>query len=87
MANGLEDAIKAAANKIHEFFENIAQMTVETRPVEVGPDGPANFEQSWPVVKPSSVWTATPESSCRCTRGRPAGSRWIRCCSNSISAM
>ncbi len=51
MAAELENSIKNAAAKVAEYVADVATMTVETKYVEVGPDGHANFDQAKPAAR------------------------------------
>jgi len=49
MANEMNTALKAAADKIASYIGNMATLTVETRFVDVG-DGPADFAAAQPAA-------------------------------------
>jgi len=51
MATELENSIKKAAVKIAKYVEDIADLTVETRYVQVGPQEATDFAQSRPVAR------------------------------------
>jgi hypothetical protein len=51
MANGLENAIKSAADKIAHYVQDVAEMKVETLYVRVGADGPTDFSQARPLAQ------------------------------------
>jgi hypothetical protein len=51
MANGLENAIRAAADKIAHYVQDVAEMKVETLYVRLGVDGPTDFSQARPVAQ------------------------------------
>jgi hypothetical protein len=51
MADGLESALRTAADKVAEYVRDIAEMKVETLYVRVGADGPVDFDQARPVAQ------------------------------------
>jgi hypothetical protein len=51
MANGLENAIRTAADKIAHYVQDVAEMKVETLYVRMGTDGPTDFSQARPVAQ------------------------------------
>jgi hypothetical protein len=51
MANGLENAIKSAADRIAHYVQDVAEMKVETLYVRVGADGPTDFNQARPLAR------------------------------------
>jgi len=51
MANGLENAMRTAADKIAHYVQDVAEMKVETLYVRVGADGPTDFCQARPIAQ------------------------------------
>jgi len=51
MANELQASLKSAAEKVAQYINDAATMTVETRYVEIGADGSANFDQAKPAAR------------------------------------
>jgi hypothetical protein len=51
MASELETALKNAAAVVGQYVKDVATMTVETKYVEVGPDGAVDFSQARPVAR------------------------------------
>ena len=51
MASELESALKNAAAVVGQYVKDVATMTVETKYVEVGPDGAVDFSQARPVAR------------------------------------
>jgi hypothetical protein len=51
MASELENALKDAAASMAQYVKDIATMTVETKYVEIGPDGAVDFSQARPVAR------------------------------------
>lgn len=51
MASDIENSIRTAAEKVAKYVSDVATMTVETKYVEVGVDGNANFEEAKPVAR------------------------------------
>lgn len=52
MANDIENSIKQAAEKIVQYVNDAATLTVETKYVPVGTDGgPASFDQAKPAAR------------------------------------
>jgi hypothetical protein len=51
MADGLENALRTAADKIAQYVKDIAEMKVETLYVQIGADGSGDFNQARPVAQ------------------------------------
>jgi len=51
MPNEFDTAMKNAATSIAKYVDDAATMQVETRYVEIGPDGAPDFESSTPVAR------------------------------------
>jgi len=51
MATELENSIKNAAAKVAQYVADVATMTVETKYVEIGPDGDVDFDQAKPAAR------------------------------------
>jgi hypothetical protein len=51
MANELNAALKNAAERIVKYVDNVATMTVQTRFVEVGGNGAADFKAAAPAAE------------------------------------
>lgn len=51
MASELETALKNAATVVGQYVKDVATMTVETKYVEVGPDGSVDFDKARPVAR------------------------------------
>ena len=51
MANGLDNALRAAVEKIAQYVRDVAEMKVETLHVQVKGDGPVDFDQARPVAQ------------------------------------
>lgn len=51
MPSELETALKNAATVVGQYVKDIATMSVETKYVEVGPDGSIDFSQARPVAR------------------------------------
>lgn len=51
MASELETALKNAATVVGQYVKDVATMTVETKYVDVGPDGAVDFNQARPVAR------------------------------------
>ncbi len=51
MANELQNSLKSAAEKVAQYINDAATLTVETRTIELGADGGANFDQARPVAR------------------------------------
>ena len=51
MANGLESSIRDVASKVVKFVENVSELRVETKYVQIGADGTVDFNQAKPVAR------------------------------------
>jgi len=51
MATELENSIKNAAAQVAKYVSDVATMTVETKYVEIGPDGNVDFDQARPAAR------------------------------------
>jgi hypothetical protein len=51
MASELETSLRNATAKVAEYVENIATLTVETKYVQIGDDGMADFAAARPVAR------------------------------------
>ena len=51
MAAELENSIKYVAAKVAQYVADIATMTVETKYVQIGADGTADFDQAKPGAR------------------------------------
>ncbi len=51
MATDIENSLKSAAEKIAQYIDNVATLTVETRFVELAPGGQADFSQARPAAR------------------------------------
>jgi hypothetical protein len=51
MPSEFETALKNAAASVAKYVQDAAVMTVETKYVEVGPGGSANFDEARPIAR------------------------------------
>lgn len=51
MANGLESSIRDVVSKVVKYAEDIAEMKVETKYVQIGMDGTVDFTQAKPIAR------------------------------------
>jgi len=51
MAAELENSIKSAAAKVAQYVADVATMSVETKYVEIGPEGTVDFEHAKPAAR------------------------------------
>ena len=51
MPSELEKSLKSAAEKIAQYIDDAATLTVETRAIEIGAAGGAQFDQARPVAR------------------------------------
>jgi len=51
MANELQNSLKSAAEKIAQYIDDAATLTVETRAIEIGAAGGGQFDQARPVAR------------------------------------
>ena len=51
MANGLESSIRDIASKLVKYVEDVSEMKVETKYVQIGADGTVDFNQAKPVAR------------------------------------
>ncbi len=51
MASELEKSLKSAAEKIAQYIDDAATLTVETRAIEIGAEGSPQFDQARAVAR------------------------------------